>query len=99
MITNMNNQNSINVGKIDDTLVRIWADRASSNDVIDNPQNIEWSPYIKFEVVHDFDLTSQPVDLQQIDIRIDSWMSLPSHGGVKIVKFKEANTQTESDVD
>lgn len=42
MITNQNNASSINIGKYDDTMVRVWADRSSSSDL--EQFNIEWAP-------------------------------------------------------
>ena len=53
MITNQASNATFNVGKSDSTLVRVWADSAPDSDRI--KYNIEWTPYLYFEVHHQYD--------------------------------------------
>jgi len=44
MITNQGTNSTINIGKSDSTMVRVWYDNAPDSDLVG--YNVEWSPYI-----------------------------------------------------
>ena len=85
MLTNHSDAPSVDFASKDRQLVRVNAIRAAHSDL--QLFNIEWSPQIKFMVHHEFDLSTYPVDIQTVNIRIESWMSLENKGGIKLVKF------------
>jgi len=74
LFSNQTNFEFVNNTMNDLNLVRVWASNAKTSDLL--PYNVEYSPYVKFEVHHEFDLNFYPVDTQVIDIRIDSWMTI-----------------------
>lgn len=90
MLTNHTVASTINFSSKDQQLVRVYANNAPHSDL--QLFNIEWSPYIKLDVHHDFDLTTYPIDTQEIKIRIDPWMSLQNRGGIRLAKLTEAST-------
>lgn len=55
IIYNELNPNTRNFTNDDAHMVRVWADRASMNDVNENKFNIEWTPTLKLEFFHQYD--------------------------------------------
>jgi hypothetical protein len=96
MLTNHNIDSTINFASKDQTLVRVHAAQATHSDL--KLFNVEWSPYINFKVNHDFDLTSYPIDTQNVKIRIESWMSLQNKGGIKLAKLSEASSLFKTNI-
>ena len=54
MLTNQVNYETVNFLQNNSTLVRVWAAQAYSSDK--QLFNVEYTPYVKLEVHHEFDL-------------------------------------------
>jgi len=78
-------------------MVRVWAEKSPNSDL--RIFNIEWTPSLTLKVVHEFDLTYYPLDIQTILVKIESWMSIEGHGQIQIMKYSQANSLFKNDVD
>lgn len=97
LFTNHVNDRTIDFPFTDNARLRVWSERASHSNL--ELFNVEWTPYVKIDAHHTFDLTEYPLDTQTIKIRIDSWMSQSERGRVALKKLKYANENVTTDID
>jgi len=95
-IINQVNFETYNIAATDQQLVRVWADKSTINDIPKSKVNIDWSPFISYDVHHTFNMTHYPLDVQNIQIKLESWMSLPPLAGIRLYDLKDISSQWTS---
>eukprot|EP00801_Mesodinium_rubrum_P001874 Mrub_01874.p1 GENE.Mrub_01874~~Mrub_01874.p1 ORF type:complete len:602 (-),score=33.53 Mrub_01874:130-1740(-) len=99
IIYNELNPNTRNFTVDDTHNVRVWADRAPMSDKPWEKFNIEWTPTMKLEFFHQYDIYYYPLDIQEISLEIHPWMSIAGYGQISLKMLKEATYASTSQTD